>query len=185
MMGGGLVLASLALYRLSGDAVGMMLGMVLGVVACLPAWVLILIAGKGGGAAGNEQPEVRFHGLQGSDHIRLTGGGFDGTWRRDTLAAPSVQQPNVIILPPANTGKFRVAWQGDDAATAPADNVTRWATPIEGVLLAAGVERERRLVWSTEPVTDALASGGLCLVRADEWDAWQRRQQTDIVRVQR
>ena len=82
MVGAGLVLASWALFRLSSDAVAMMLGMALGVVACLPAWALILIARNGGGAAGRDEPEARFHGLQGGDHIRLTGSGLDGTWRR-------------------------------------------------------------------------------------------------------
>ena len=53
-------------------------------------------------------------------------------------------------------------------------DVTTYADSIEGVVVAVGVERERRLVYATQSVASALASNGLCIVRADEWDRWQK-----------
>ena len=175
VIGGGLVLSGLALHRLSSDAVGMTIGMVLGVVSVLPAIVLVLhVANR------NDPDTVHYSWLTGSDRVRLRGGGLDGMWRREMAPA---QQASVIVVQErpatdANTGRFRVAWQPDaEAAITPyGGNTTRWAEPVDGVVLAAGVERERRMVWATEPVQSAIASGGLCLVRADEWDAWRRSQ---------
>ena len=54
-------------------------------------------------------------------------------------------------------------------------DVTTYEDSIEGVVVAAGVERERRLVYASQSVASALASSGLCIVRADEWDRWQKK----------
>ena len=167
-----LALAWRIIDLISPDAVGMAIGMGLGVVAGLPAAVLVLVALRSSPAP---ESAVHYYGLENSDHINLRGGGLDGTWRREAIQPP----PSVIVVTqPSNTGRFRVAWQPetDETAITPYDrNVIRWAEPVDGVVLAAGVERERRMVWATEPVQSAIASGGLCLVRADEWDAWQRQ----------
>lgn len=169
LVGAGLALAGLALQRLSADAIGMAIGMALGVLAIVPAVVLVVVAAQRGG-------QTTYYGLD-DGHINLRGDELDGTWRRDP--AP-VQQPVVIVVQEpaaANTGRFRVAWQSDETAITPyGGNTTRWAAPVDGVVLAAGQERERRAVWATQPVSTAIASGGLCLVRADEWDAWQRQR---------
>ena len=168
LVGAGLALAGPALQRLSADAIGMAIGMALGVLAILPAVVLVVVAAQRGG-------QTTYYGLD-DGHINLRGDELDGTWRRDPAAAP---QPVVVVVQEpatANTGRFRVAWQSDNAAMIPVNGTTRWAQPVDGVVLAAGVERDRRMVWATEPVSAAIASGGLCLVRADEWDAWLRWQ---------
>lgn len=179
VIGGGLVLAGLALHRLSSDAVGMTIGMILGVVSVLPAIVLVLhVANRNDPAS--DPDTVHYSWLAGSDRVRLRGGGLDGMWRREMAPA---QQTSVIVVQErpatdANTGRFCVAWQPDaEAAITPyGSNTTRWATPVDGVVVVAGMERERRMVWATEPVESAIASRGLCLVRADEWDAWHRSQ---------
>lgn len=166
MVGGGLVLGSWAASRLSSDAVAMTIGMALGMLAIVPAVVLV-VAARGG--------QATYYGLD-DGHVNLRGDDLDGTWRRDPAPAP---QPVVVVVQEpatANTGRFRVAWQSDNAAMIPVNGTTRWAQPVDGVVLAAGVERDRRMVWATEPVAAAIASGGLCLVRADEWDAWLRWQ---------
>lgn len=178
------LIVGILLWRIVGiispDAVGMALGMTLGVLAGLPAAVLVLTALR---SSPTPQSAVRYSYLEGSDRIRLRGEGLDGTWRRETGAAT-----NVIVVTPSdpsiptagNTGRFRIAWQSEDDAAGSvipfAGQVTRWAEPVDGVVVAAGVERERRMVWATEPVATAIASGRLCLVRADEWDAWRRSQ---------
>ena len=166
LVGAGLALAGLALQQLSADAIGMAIGMALGTLAIVPAVVLVVVAAQRGG-------QTTYYGLD-DGHMNLRGDGLDGTLRRDPV------QPVVIVVQEpaaANTGRFRVAWQSDETAITPyGGNTTRWAAPVDGVVLVAGQERERRPVWATEPVGSAIASGGLCLVRADEWDAWQRQR---------
>ena len=170
MIGGGLVLAAWALSRLSTDAVALMVGVVLGVVAIVPAIMLVVAASR------STSSGAHYYGLQDSDHIHMQGDGLDGEWARGSSnPIVIVCQPQLQPAPqpaPQTERQFAVHWQNENA---PVTNVTRWAAPVDGVVLAAGTERERRPVWTTEPVASALASSGLCLVRADEWDAWQHQ----------
>lgn len=106
MVGGGLVLAAWALSRLSSDAVALMFGVVLGVVAIVPAIVLVVADSRSG------RGEAHYYGLQGSDHIRLQGDDLDGEWTR------SNSNPIVIVCQPQQPApqterRFVVKWQGE------------------------------------------------------------------------
>lgn len=91
MMGAGLVMAAFALPRLSSDAIGMMLGMALGVFACIPTALLVMAARRRDEQDDwNDQP-VQVYGLINGDHIRLRGGGFDGVYLRAPAEWPGVQ----------------------------------------------------------------------------------------------
>ena len=81
MIGIGLALFAWSLSRLTPDAVALALGLTLGVIGCIPATLLVLSAGRRRDS--EDDDDVHFSGLQGGDYVRLTGGGFNGVYRRE------------------------------------------------------------------------------------------------------
>lgn len=111
MIGGGLVLAAWALSRLSTDAVALMVGVVLGVVAIVPAIMLVVAASR------STSSGAHYYGLQDSDHIHMQGDGLNGEWTRGGGSNPIVIicQPQQQPAPQAER-QFVARWQSGNTA---------------------------------------------------------------------
>lgn len=140
-------LAVLLVNHLSSDAVGMAIGMGLGVLAGLPAALLIIIASRQR-APWNDDEQMTYRHMEGSERVYLRGGGV-----RPGYYVPASVYPEID----------------------PAPYVPDPVVPVKSVLcveLRNGLEVGRRYSFAYESVESALAAGGISLVRADEWDAW-------------
>lgn len=154
------VVAALAwsiVNRLSADAIGMALGLGFGVLAGIPAAVLVFVASR-------RRPFYDYD--DDSEPSRFS---------TLPLAPPSTGSSFRMIestsrqAPLARSGP--VYDYSDDTAT------IRWPEPVPCVLLWPGRPVERRWSQFTTPLDEALSSGGICYVLESEWSQYVAAQQ--------
>ncbi len=154
---GGVLLVAGAYYlaeRLSADAIGMALGLGFGVLAGIPAALLVFVASK-------RRPPYDSCDYDGDDPSRFS---------TLPLAPPSTGNSFRMIestshqAPLARSGP--VYDYSDDTAT------IRWPEPVPCVLLWPGRPVERRWSQFTTPLDEALSSGGICYVLESEWNRY-------------
>ena len=149
------VVAALAwsiVNRLSADAIGMALGLGFGVLAGIPAALLVFVASR-------RRPPYDY----------------------DDDSEPS-RFSTLPIAPPSTGNSFRMIEstprQAPLARSGPVydysgDTTTiRWPEPVPCVLLWPGRPVERQWSQFTTPLDEALSSGGICYVLESEWNRY-------------
>lgn len=158
----GVVLLAVGMHylaeRLSSDAIGLALGLGFGVLAGIPAALLVFVASR-------SRPPYDYG---------------------DDYANAPTPFSTLPIAPPSAGDNFRVIEQaprqaplarsGRPAASTGGTSI-RWPEPVPCVLLWPG--RPPQLGWSqfTMPLDEALASGGICYVLESEWNQYVAAQQ--------
>jgi len=149
------VVAALAwsiVNRLSADAIGMALGLGFGVLAGIPAALLVFVASR-------RRPPYDY----------------------DDDSEPS-RFSTLPLAPPSTGNSFRMIEstprQAPLARSGPvydySGNTTtiRWPEPMPCVLLWPGRPVERQWSQFTTPLDEALSSGGICYVLESEWSRY-------------
>jgi len=149
------VVAALAwsiVNRLSADAIGMALGLGFGVLAGIPAALLVFVASR-------RRPPYDY----------------------DDDSEPS-RFSTLPLAPPSTGNSFRMIKstprQAPLARSGPvydySGNTTtiRWPEPMPCVLLWPGRPVERQWSQFTTPLDEALSSGGICYVLESEWSRY-------------
>lgn len=158
---GGVLLTAGMYYlaeRLSSDAIGMALGLGFGVLAGIPAVLLVLVASK-------RRPPYDYN----DDYERNP-----SALSTMPMAPPSTGNSFHIIestshqAPLVKSGP--VYDYSDGGAT------IRWPKPVPCVLLWPGRPVERRWSQFTTPIDEALSSGGICYVLESEWSRYAMQQ---------
>ena len=154
------VVAALAwsiVNRLSADAIGMALGLGFGVLAGIPAALLVFVASR-------RRPPYDY----------------------DDDSEPS-RFSTLPLAPPSTGNSFQMIEaaprQAPLARSGPVHDhsgntaTIRWPEPVPCVLLWPGRPVERRWSQFTTPLDEALSSGGICYVLESEWSQYVAAQQ--------